>query len=103
MDELIGLFAVIGGLLFAGFAVWTKHREKIAALQARNPAQPPDTKLVQRLEAVEAECAKLREQMVTVHTLLADEQHQLDRKLSAMLPESSADSRKSIGPERMQG
>lgn len=104
--EFIGVLAVfvifVMPILLGGLAIWLKHREKVLAM--RGPAtSEPDAKVVERIEKVEAECAKLREQLLAVHTLLADEQHQLDRKLSAMLPDSSADSRKTIGPERVQG
>jgi uncharacterized protein YlxW (UPF0749 family) len=66
-----------------------KHREKLAELQSKgsNLDSGRMNQLQQRVDALEKQCAKLQEQVLTAHEQLADERRALDNKLAAILPE----------------
>ncbi len=75
-------------LIVVGLPVYLQHREKMAKLMGQRT--DPNPQLLTRIEALEKKCEKLQEQVNTAHTLIHDEQLQLDRKLSIALETQGA-------------
>ena len=67
------------------------HAREMAQIKAGKDGQsgPELQQLRERCDALEKRCAKLEEQVTEAHSLLADEQRQLDKKLSNILPGES--------------
>ncbi|MCK6472945.1 MAG: hypothetical protein L6R28_14475 [Planctomycetes bacterium] len=85
------------------FGDYLTKRAKYRSAQAKqgDTSAAEIAELRKACEALDRRCAKLDEQVRTVHDLLADEQRTLDRKLNAILPDADAVSAsKTIGPER---
>ncbi len=79
----LGIVALTFGIL-VGFPVWLYHRREI--LRMRGTAAKDVQRLRERIEGLEKRCAKLEEQVASAHMLIADEQRQLDKKLSNLVP-----------------
>lgn len=97
---LLGLSVVLG------IRVYFQHREKMAKI---SPTQDkPDAKVMARIEALEAKCEKLQEQVSAAHFLIHDEQKQLDRRLAERLESNdvrmtdTGAERKVVNPARVQ-
>jgi hypothetical protein len=112
MDPTMGVLVFSGVLAIGGigaivFLKWLDYRYKASVTPAAKDGKVES--LTQRVEALEKQCAKLQEQMLDAHTLLADEQRQLDHKLAAILPEPSSTppegvaARERAQPERVRG
>lgn len=100
-DQIISILGGTAVWITVALLIWLRFRH--AALKLRASEGGDVEKLTRRVEILEKQCAELREQVLQAHTLLADEQRTLDRKLSAVLPDApDATSRKTIGPERVQ-
>jgi len=100
MQEVLELLIVVSaffGTLFGIVALLFWLRYRIKALKTRSGTDGEVAKLAQRLAALEKQCAKLQEQVLDAHTLLADEQRQLDHKLTAMLPDAP------VAPPEIEG
>jgi len=99
------VFWVFGFLIgIVGLKLWFRYR--LEALRIKGGSEAETGQLERRVEALEKQCAKLQEQVLDAHALLADEQRQLDRKLTAMLPDApdaapgNEAARKQTQPER---
>ncbi len=68
-----------------GWPVWLSHRRRVMELTSAQGRE--NKKLLERLEALEKRCEKLEEQVVETHIQLSDERRELDKKLSAILPD----------------
>ncbi|MGD0090459.1 MAG: hypothetical protein ABSE73_11115 [Planctomycetota bacterium] len=96
---LMGFFVLMGviviGVIGAGvFAMWLDYRHKASKTGAAAGGKVES--LEQRLAALEKQCARLEEQVLQAHVLLADEQRQLDHKLAAILPEATSATPESV-------
>lgn len=80
--------AVILGCAILGLpAIWIYfwHRQNIAKIKGTQ-AQHMGA-LQDRLERLEKKCAEMQERITDAHMLIADEQRQLDKKLSESFPD----------------
>jgi hypothetical protein len=83
---LLGLAYLSAFLLLAiGLPVWLHHRRRVLELRGTHAKEL--ARLRERVEVAEKRCAKLEQQLVDVHMILADETRVLDKKLSSILPD----------------
>ncbi len=85
----IALASVVGTLVFfgvvVGLPVWLHHRRRMLELTG---IQSEDVEeLEAQIKGLEERCRKLEDQVLQLHTALADESRQLDLKLSEVLEE----------------
>jgi hypothetical protein len=73
-------------VIVIGLPTWFYHRREM--MKMKGLARNDTAALGERVTALEKRCDKLEERITEAHVLLADEQRQMDRKLSAILPDS---------------
>jgi hypothetical protein len=104
---LLGLAYMSSFLLLAvGLPVFLHHRRHVLALRGTHTKEL--SSLRERVDAAEKRCAKLEQQLVDVHMMIADETRILDKKLATILPDDMAnqaneDKRNSRVRERVIG
>lgn len=95
MDTVIITIGFFGSMTVL---MWMYFRYE--ALKLKSKSGGAEVEAQKRIEALEAKCEKLQEQVTEAHALLVDERRQLDRKLAAMIPpDSHSAPRKDIGPQ----
>jgi hypothetical protein len=90
--SLVAVFILGAVVLFffivVGLPVFLYHRREVLRMSGLSNRQT--MKLSDRVAALEKRCDTLEERIAEAHLLLADEQRQMDRKLSAILPDAPA-------------
>ena len=85
---LVMLSLVLLLFIVVGLPVFLYHRREV--LRMKGVSDKQTVKLSDRVATLEQRCDRLEEQVTQAHLLLADEQRQMDRKLSAILPDAPA-------------
>ncbi|MGD0089104.1 MAG: hypothetical protein ABSE73_04230 [Planctomycetota bacterium] len=85
---LVALLVIGSLLIVVGLPIFLYHRREV--LRMRGFSDKHTVKLSDRVATLEQRCDKLEERVTEAHLLLADEQRQMDRKLSALLPDAPA-------------
>jgi hypothetical protein len=81
----LAIVAVFFGIV-VGVPTFLYHRREVLRIRGTNAKEIG--KLRDRIDALDQRCEKLEEQVASAHILLADEQRQLDRKLSNLVGDS---------------
>ena len=87
--ELIGTIAWCTVPL-VGLVLILKHKRDMARIARGSADDTAINELRTRCETLEKRCEKLEGEVLSAHNQLADERRELDRKLTAMLPDASA-------------